>query len=333
MIQETRIKALYRKYIERTCSDAELEELFELIRQNGGLNDVREVLKQQWDHPETIEKLDSVDWEKLGAMLEPFEPHSKTRRLRLMRWSAAAGLLLIIGVATWFWMHREIMTIYETGYGEVEEIVLNDETVIQLNANSKLYWDDNWKRRGERKARIEGEAFFEVSHQDGRRFYVSTEDLTVMVTGTAFNVTNRRGGTKVFLESGEVYLQLNQEIVKEGNASKISEEETKIRRMVPGEQLSYSSQTKELVETNNLTIEDAASWKTGELIFKDIPLKEVLQELSDVYGKNFVVEDSTLFERKIDVGMPYEDWETVKGLLQFMINAKITEMNHQVMIK
>ena len=45
------------------------------------------------------------------------------------------------------------------------------------------------------------------------------------------------------------------------------------------------------------------------------------------------VEDSTLFERKIDVGMPYSDWETVKDLMQFMIDVKLTETKNKVTIK
>ena len=105
MSRENRIKILYRKYIDRTSSDAGLEEMFELLREKDGLKNVREELPTNW----------------------------------------------------------------------------NEEN------------------------RIEGEAFFNVSHLDGNRFYVSTQDLTVMVTGTAFNVTSRRDETRVFLESGEVF--------------------------------------------------------------------------------------------------------------------------------
>ena len=104
-------------------------------------------------------------------------------------------------------------------------------------------------------------------------------------------------------------------------------------KMIPGEQLSYSSTTEKLEQENNLTVKQAASWKTGELIFKNLPLRDVLQELSDVYEKSFIVEDPTLFDKKIDVGMPYSDWKTVKGLMEFMINAKLIESENNVTIK
>ena len=337
MSRESRIKTLYQKYINRTSNEDELQEMFALLREKEAIESLREVLKKNWNDSR-IEELTTLDWNTFKSKARESDPpiqfsKSRTRSL-LVRLSLAAGLLIILGVAAWSWMHREIMTTYQTGYGEVEEIVLNDHSVVRLNANSKLHWDSNWERRGIRNVRIEGEAFFNVAHKDGRPFYVNTPDLTVKVTGTSFNVTSRREETRVFLESGEVVLELNQDVNEEaaGHNEKNMEEGRELK-MVPGEQLSYSSSTEELRQEKNLTVEQAASWKTGELIFKNIPLHEVLQELSDVYGKSFVVEDSTLFERKIDVGMPYSDWETVKDLMQFMIDAKLTETKNKVTIK
>src|SRR5690606_2556499 len=103
-----------------------------------------------------------------------------------------------------------------------------------------------------------------------------------------------------------------------GSEKMIDHQEVKL---IPGEQLSYSRSSQEVERIDNLTAEQAASWKNGELIFENIPLQDVLQELSDVYGKSFVVLDTSLFERKIDVGMPYSDWGTVKELMQFMIGV------------
>lgn len=334
MADKNRLEELYQKYMDRTSTDPEIKELFDLIRESGDLAALRKVLKHRWDTQEIDEELTSLSWETIQHEMTPNQGKTKKSRSLILRLSIAASVLIVVGIATWTWMHREMITTYETGYGEVEEIVLNDNSRVRLNANSKLYWDTNWERRGDRNVRIEGEAFFDVAHLDGNRFYVSTEDLTVMVTGTAFNVASRGDNTKVYLESGEVFLKLNRDDETEVQTS-VTESTTaqKEIKMLPGEQLSYSSASKSLEQKDNLTVEQAASWKTGELIFKNIPLHEVLQELSYVYGKSFVVEDSTLFERKIDVGMPYSDWETVKDLMQFMIDVKLTETKNKVTIK
>lgn len=319
-----------------TCNDAELEELFRLIQEGGDFGEIKEILRETWTSEEDSEKLPSLHWEDLQTLMEQRRPKSEVRslprRALIYRISVAAGFLLLLGVAGWFWMQREVVTIYETGYGEVKEFVLNDNSKIRLNANTKLIWDENWKRRGGRIAKVEGEAFFEVTHlEDDRSFHVVTPDLTVKVTGTAFNVTTRSEKTRVYLESGEVYLDLNrpESSEKEGIDPKFLAP----IKMLPGELVDYSKTTREINQKSNMSAQSAASWKDGELVFEDVPLSEVLRELGQVYGKNFTVRDSSLFHKKIDVGMPYSDWETVKGLMQLMINVKMTESEGEVVIE
>ncbi len=337
MPKEIRVKQLYQKYIDHTCSDVELEELFDLLREKDHLGSIRPILRQNWDDGERLKELSSLDWDtflkRTGQNdLSTIKPFVRKRQW-MVSLSIAAGLLLILGVAAWFWMHREVIIMYETGYGEVKEIVLNDNSHVRLNANSKILWDDNWQYRKHRNVSIEGEAFFDVTHQDGNQFLVKTHDLTVKVTGTKFNVASRREETKVYLESGKVFLHLHPGAEK---AASDHDQETLPERtleMIPGDQLTYSSTTREIEQQDNRTIEQAASWKTGSLIFKNIPLKTVLQELSDVYGKSFVVRDSGLFEKKVDAAYPYSDWETVMKLMKFTLNAEMTEIKNEVTIK
>lgn len=335
--QENRIKILYQKYIDRTCSDAELEELFDLLKSEENIHKVRSVLQNNWGSNNRVEELTTLDWDIFLKKTDQKKSNSNPSPLKKKHWktplSIAAGLLLLVGVAAWFWLHREVIVIYETGYGEVKEIQLSDNSHVRLNANSKMYWDENWAFRSHRKVQIDGEAFFDVAHLNGNQFLVETPDLTVQVTGTTFNVSNRREKTEVFLESGKVFLQLNpkseivdSELVKKKVVKSSLE-------MVPGDQFTYSSTTEEIVQLNNRTIEEVASWKTGSLIFKDIPLKVVFQELGDVYGKQIFVQDSSLLEKKIDAAYPYSDWETVKKLMMLTINREMIETDDIVIIK
>lgn len=337
MPQKKRIKKLYQKYIDRTCSDAELEELFNLLKEADQFSIVRTVLRENWDNEEKLEELFALDWNaflsRTGQDATTPVRHINRKRNWMVPMSMAAGVMLGLGVVAWFWMTREVVVLYETGYGEVREIVLNDGSEVRLNANSKMYWDDNWQRRGDRNVRMEGEVFFDVAHRDGHLFFVETNDLTVHVTGTTFNVNHRRGETDVFLESGKISLQLHPSFNDSSSKSLHNILKDSTVEMIPGDQLKYSSMTEEIEQRNNRTIQQAASWKTGELIYKDVPLNKVLQELSDVYGKNFVVEDSALFEKIVDVGLPYSDWETVKKLMKFTINAEVMESENEVIIK
>lgn len=345
MEQDKRIKILYEKYLDRTCSDEELKELFDLMKEDELLYSLKDVLKREWSHDRERESYGDLDWNTFANRVGKREKSGDRRSDRGKGWigpvSIAAGFLLVLGFAAWFWLNRTQITVYETGYGEVREIVLNDESVIKLNANSKFIWDENWKRKGVRSAKIEGEAFFDVAHNDKIPFQVVTPDLTVNVTGTTFNVTNRRNSTDVFLESGKVNLQLKPDGVNEGMSpesvpGKKSNKRTgkiEVIEMVPGDLLSYSRQNKKLVREEGRTTRETASWKNGSLIYDDTELRIVLEELHDYYGKTFEVTDPVLMDMKVDVGMPYSDWETVIGVMKLMIDAEIIETSEKVIIK
>lgn len=337
MLKGKRIKNLYSKYIERSCTDSELEELFELLKEPGVIEYVREVLHENWMDEAGLEELYPLSWEnfleKKGLQTASEPNRTISKRKWMVPVSVAAGFLLILGFVGWYLLNQEKIISYETGYGELMEVMLDDGSRVQLNANSRIYWDENWRGKGRRNIRIEGEAFFDVAHLDNLSFFVETTDLIVRVLGTTFNVSKRRDETKVFLESGNVSVQLYAEDKKIHGDGFIESAGEQVLELMPGDQLQYSSNRAEIRRDVNLDISQAASWKSGELIFRNMPFYNVLQELSDVYGKEFEVPDSNLLHKKIDVGMPFSDWETVKKVLQLMTKTDITETNDSVIIK
>src|SRR5690606_11507041 len=132
---------------------------------------VRAVLRENWRQG-NVEDLSSLDWETFKSRIPAgtVSDVPSTRKSYRLGWmSVAASLLLAVGISAWFWVHREVIIVYETEYGEGEEIVVNDESTVRLNANATVYWDSKWKRRGSRNVRIEAEACFNVAHQDGGR--------------------------------------------------------------------------------------------------------------------------------------------------------------------
>lgn len=349
MGENKKVKILYRKYLDRTCSDQELEELFKLLKRNEELYSLKGMIRGEWDVESVSENIDSLDWDTFLRKFESKEADEFLKKRTKMYWlragSVAAGLLLIVGFLSWFWITREQVNVYETGYGETQKIVLSDNSAIQLNGNTKLTWDENWEWRGIRSVEIIGEAFFEVSHNDEIPFRVVTPDLTVNVTGTTFNVTNRRNQTDVFLESGKVRLLLNPkgdieetlspggEVGSKNELADRNEIIPSVVEMVPGDLLSYSSIKNKIIQKKNTTTKESASWKTGSLIYEDMELDIVLKELNDVYGKTFEVQDSSLLDMKVDVSVPSSDWETVVGLMKFMVDAEFLEENEKVIIK
>lgn len=346
-----RTKELFEKYINRTASAEELEELFYLLKDKERFNYIRDIFKIEWDQLNLSLTLDSLSWEDMSAILQkknnnnsqPSTNHVKKSPIRKMTpWLVAASLLTVIGVSAWLYYMHSGFEVYATGYGETKEIILSDNSRITLNANSEIKWTKDWKNAGVRVVELTGEAFFEVNRVSDHRsvenqenqnlvpFQVKTPDLTVNVLGTVFNVQSRREKTDVFLESGSVLLTLNEDR-KDQNLSKVITEDSIY--MAPGDWIRFENDNQSIIKGKSKTTLDQASWIEGSLFYENVALGEVLEDLKDIYGKEFEVVDTAILTRKVDLGLPYADWETLSGLMTLSLEIELIQKDNKVIIE
>jgi len=156
------------------------------------------------------------------------------------RWELAASVLLLIATSFGIWRVAEnasFPTQHVANYGEWKTIELPDGSTVYLNANSTLQLSDNWESDNNRQVKLDGEAFFEVAKKPvtNAKFLVTTDDLTIEVLGTQFNVNTKYKNTEVFLEEGKIKLNLEK-------ANTI---------MQPGDFIAYSKKTKKIIETKS----------------------------------------------------------------------------------
>src|SRR5690606_42049336 len=69
------------------------------------------------------------------------------------------ALPILIGITFMvkWWSKGEDLMIFETGNGENIEFVLDDGTHINLNANSRLVWNNRWEQEGIRSVTLRSE--------------------------------------------------------------------------------------------------------------------------------------------------------------------------------
>ena len=176
-------------------------------------------------------------------------------------------------IAGWFLFQQfnPSEQIAQTGFDERKEIVLPDGSHVTLNGNSTLQYFSDWSAGETRVVKLQGEAYFQVDKkkETNTKFQVLTEDLTVEVLGTFFNVNTRQEATKVFLEKGKVKVKL---------------EDKKSTQLLlePGQVVSYSAKRKSLLSPYKVANELQISWKDGYLTFKDSSLKEILEQLAAI---------------------------------------------------
>lgn len=237
----------------------------------------------------------------------------------------SAGLLLCLVSM------RQGSTQYLTQYGETKEIILPDNSKVTLNGNSRLTVPAHWKHQVPREVWMEGEAFFDIQkkyvlHKDGKkikgrvRFVVHTQNMDVKVLGTAFNVNDRRGNTKVMLQEGQVQLSLH-------------EVQTGLQlRMVPGEMVEVSRQER-LVRKKKVSPELYASWKDHKLILNNTPLQEIAATLEDSYGYKMIFKDPAHANRLVRGVLPLNDINILLEALASSLDLKVTKEKEKLVFE
>lgn len=240
----------------------------------------------------------------------PAPGSQKARRRQLIAWqplAIAASVLLLI-MAGWWLLNSPATQTITTAYGQRQSITLPDGSEVELNANSTLKFETDWTDAKDRRVWLNGEAFFKVEKkwQTGQKFQVITGDLTVEVLGTVFNVNSRHEETEVFLEEGSIRLEL----------AGLQEE----LMLEPGETVAYSRKSSQLPEKKQVQAQLHTSWTDGLLFYNNTPLREVLEEVADLYGVSFHLTDTTNYSRAMNTAVPIGNLEEAITVIGTTLN-------------
>jgi ferric-dicitrate binding protein FerR (iron transport regulator) len=153
----------------------------------------------------TQEKVD--DFELLKSKLKDKEK----KPVRWMNVAARIAAVFILGIGIFTYLDRDQINNFATISGQKQSITLPDNSIVTLNESSELlYKASQWEDK--RILNLKGEAYFDV--EKGKRFDVITDQGTVSVLGTEFNVLSREGVFKVSCYEGLVQVAYNSSLVQ-----------------------------------------------------------------------------------------------------------------------
>ncbi|HAT92992.1 FecR family protein [Sphingobacterium sp. UBA7038] len=157
-----------------------------------------------------------------------------------------------------------------TPLGGIYQVTLPDGTKVWLNAGSSLKYPMSFAKN-ERRVRLEGEAFFEVTKDSARPFKVLSKGQEIEVLGTAFNVNSYPDNTviKTTLVNGKVKLS---------NHKRYSE----AIYLLPGQQSTNTNNGK--IQLANVDTAPFTAWKEGLFYFDETPLSDALQQIGRWYN-------------------------------------------------
>ena len=217
MEKKDKMDELIAKYLFDKLSEKEENELNKWIDENPGnkklFDKSKEVIGFMENASSDFKPDENKSWEILKLKIESQE-HEKTAQntddikviplhLKLLRIAAVIFVLFGFYFSLKYAVNGLIVKEGETNYelaenvndrrvelttsDSVDVVYLPDNSLVYLNKNSKLIYDEGF-HKGKRIVYLEGESFFKVAHNPETPFIVYTKKSRTQVLGTSFNI-------------------------------------------------------------------------------------------------------------------------------------------------
>ena len=233
-----------------------------------------------------------------------------------MKWAA----VILLGVAL------PAVIVYKLSVGtdmivvntdqETKEITLPDGSRIWLNAQSRISYLGEFTKDA-RQVALEGEAYFEVVPST-IPFIVQASGCTTRVVGTAFNIRSfkHENQTQLTVTSGKVLFYEQHDTV-----------------MVTKGEYAILYKSTQQIQKSEQPDDNALSWRTGKLIFKNASFEKVGTDLSHYYRMNIQLQGNS-DNCSLTTSFDNQSWEEVLEELKILLNSpSIEEKNGMITIR
>lgn len=226
--------------------------------------------------------------------------------------AAAVGLIVVSGVAVAYGVDR-FAGREQTRIGEVRRIALQDGSVATLNTGSVIN-----VRYGPRARTIrlrEGEASFEVAHDDARPFVVDTGGVSVAAVGTAFAVRRT--------PAGDIAVTVSEGAVRVARAR-----DALSAQIVPADHHLIAQAGDAALKVQPLAAAEVSrrlAWQEGRLIFDGESLGAAASEMNRYSDVKIVIDDSALADAAFVGVFRIGDAKTFAETVAAAFDARVTE--------
>lgn len=204
--------------------------------------------------------------------------------------------------------------------GSEFKIILEDSTEVWLNSESTLSYPEVFSPT-ERRVRVTGEAYFAVKSDQKRPFYVETNEQTVRVYGTTFNVRAYADDPYVYttLEHGSISITRNdipsgEVMLSPGHQARLNREDHKLNMRQ--------------VDPTIIT-----GWRNGRFVFEEQPLSSIMRDLSRWYDFRYEFATPEVADIIFMGSIPrYADFSTAISIIEKSGGLQFTIRDNKVII-
>jgi transmembrane sensor len=242
-------------------------------------------------------------WEKINKKEKLLaEAKSHTIKLWKKNWLKGAAAILMFGfLSTWFYNNDFIPNNTESTYNKIikddytdlveqtnhsykpQIITLSDGSSVLLKPNSKLSYPKIFTGNT-RKVFLSGEAFFEISKNPKKPFYVYANEIVTKVVGTSFRIKAYADlpNVEVIVRTGKVKVRSNPSITNSKGKEII---------LLPNQALRFTRQNLTFNKITDITQDESFVQTQGNIEqlsfeFTDIPVAQIFKTIEQAYLVN-----------------------------------------------
>lgn len=232
------------------------------------------------------------------------------RSLRML--PIAACLMLAFGLGWAF--SAGFFADFRTGTGEQRRIQLSDGSSVILNTASSLSVEFS---ETQRVIRLHGgEAYFKVAADAARPFEVVTSRGRVRALGTAFDVKQWQGDLAVTVYEHSV------RVAFAGGET--------LESLTAGQRVASAGGKAGLPESVNL--KQVGAWQERRLVFKEKPLRQVVDDLNRYRAGKIIIADPALAEHLVTGIFDADDPEAALNVIENTLAASETRLTDALVI-
>jgi ferric-dicitrate binding protein FerR (iron transport regulator) len=234
------------------------------------------------------------------------------RKTKVMQWRIGVAASLVLLVVALYWIGvgdqgSSIKTI-STGSTEKKDIQLPDGSMVSLNHNTTIHYNEHFKPR---EVTLAGEAYFNVTPDKNNPFRINSAGTVSEVVGTSFNLLSNDGNKVVELT------------VVTGSVAFSTFKDQLLERLILSEgNRAIFDKRKNAVKKYETTDPNILAWKTGAIVFDDATMQEVTLVLGKYFDKQIVTDNNGLLNCHFKAKFQQPTLSEVLDLLNFTMNIK-----------
>jgi ferric-dicitrate binding protein FerR (iron transport regulator) len=317
------------KHLTGEATEAEMLQVKKWLANDEANKHYFEHFKLIWEESVQLANISQVNeqaaWERFQNRVQEgsFPTTTKARvftmNSALMRAAVITGLIVGIAVVTYILFNNNPGTVVSLATIQATDAVksdsLPDGSIVTLNKHSQVSFPERFTSN-KRVLQLNGEAFFKVTPNKEKPFEIHTNNVTITVVGTSFNVRSRGDTTEIIVETGivEVAMENQTVVLKAGQKALAGLSKTILQKQTNTDQL-YNY------------------YRIKKYVCEDTPLWKLVEKLNEAYDVHIVFENDALRDLPLTTTFDNQPLDNILSIIKSTFNISVIKENGQIILR